>query len=1072
MVRRHFALLFAVSMAMACQELETESLQTDESSPERRVLTATLEADRWTKSLMDPKPEGDGYKVFWAPEDQVYVFTEGVEEEAIFYLTSGEGTTTGKFMGYGKGAVIESVSPYLLNDKTFAEKLPSNGRIRVRIPYLQTYTPQTADPALMFMAAKSNDWNLSYKHLMSYLKIPVKGNHTLTSIELHANDGKDVQQFWYNKDDIHYYNRQLDILWDDMGNPFFDTSSEQPDRMFPTMIDCAGLTLDQEDETEVVLAVIPQVFYGGLTITFNTLSGSMSKTITSDFAFERGKVHETEVVDVRINEELEPSSSLKGIGTESNPFLIGSLKDLLYFSNRINRSGGTIRPAGGGDPVPASFAYYKQTADISLSSICGDGIGDWNPIANANMDESICFYGFYDGAGHKITDLWINKTGDSENIGNYALFGQVGGTIANLEVIGVCGTYSGNSALLCANLTQQGHIVNCVTRGESVSMLGNAAGMVFAANAVEDCVNYALVGTSQDGWMMCAAGIVCCSEKVSNCQNYGEVRAFAGNGLSSGSGIVTSAEEIINCFNSGTVSATAGAAGISYGVFRNDPRGPIARVVNCVNSGSITSNWNANSNSTVASGILGLGMGGEINNCLNTGTVSGATKTKTASVLGYAPVLTSFSYCYGLYDNGEGNPNIVSGGYFSPTNYAILERGELQGLSVHSSPLYTDNDGEDYGFVLDALNAWAAENRTDSETYLKWVRTDSESYPILSSLPASMPGVSEIFQALRRESFLTSGNNTFSTTIISSTGFQIVSTPDWVHLSATNTETISANWTQHTSSFNIDANSTENEREGIIVFSNGMEATETVTIHQAGCRPFPGDWMERALVRKSLLAVTCATWCGNCPRLLCLAAEVQAAYPGTMEVAVLHSETSDLAFAGTSKVRYQYGVNAIPTGLLNFSETLTPSSDLESLLVVQQQTEATTGIDVGSILDGRSAHIEPRIFLKEGGNYKISVWLLEDDIVSYQSDYVNGSSDSFDHDNTVFHSATSVLGEVFSGESGEIVEKRYDVTITSSHDTAKTRILVFVWKQNGGGDYLVDNCVSVQLGENSTLLLQ
>ncbi len=1073
MVRIKYALLsLAVVVFTDCMSVELSAPELEEAGAQQRTLTASLVVDGATKTLIDPKPEGDGYKVFWAPNDQVYVFLDGDNKQKIFRLTSGEGTAVAKFVGYGEGSEIQAVSPYLTNDETYAEMLSSR-TIRVRVPYLQTYHPHTADPKMILMAAKGVDWNLSFKHLMSYLKIPLKGNHVLTSIELHSNGGRDVEQYWYHRDAPQYYNRQLDILWDEEGNPRLDVTHEQPSKMFPTMIDCSGLALDQEEETEIILAVIPQTFYGGFTVTVNTIGGSMTKTVTSDFTFEKGKVHTTGVLEVSLAGELEPSSTLQGEGTAETPFLIKDLQDLLYFSARVNYPGGTICPEGGGSPVIAATAHYKQTADISLAPVCGHGVGNWNPIANANLDESICFWGTYDGSGHKITDLFIDYVDDSNSAGNFALFGQVGGTISNLEVNGICGTFQGNAAILCANLTKRGKFVNCITRGIGASVWGHVAGVTYAAQSVEDCTNYANLMTHPEGWAQATAGIVCEASYVFNCRNEGEVVSNSRSDSSSASGIVTSADVVLNCMNSGSVASYyGGAAGITYGVFVFDPGSP-TRIVNCINVADVTSQASRKDGKAVVSGIIGQGKGGTVSNCLNAGSAC-SKGSWCGSILGYGNYPVNLYNCYGLYDitNQVGTQWLVGSNTGSATSCYILDLNQVWGVSAYASPLYINHNGGEYGFVLDALNAWAAENSTKEETYFQWFRTEEGSIPELATSPAVMPNVTEIFLARERSVSLTSGAMRFQTQITSSRGFQIASIPTWIHEISTEENAVSNAWTRYLSRFEVDANPTEIEREGEIVFSDGNGNSEVVTVSQSGIRPIIENWMAQSFAKKSLLAITCATWCGNCPRLLRASEEVQGTRPGTLEVAVLHSPTSALAFSGTASIMSQYGSTAIPTGFFNFSERATSSSDLYSLVAEQQLIPAKTGIDVHSVIDNGVAHIETRVFVKSGGNYKVSVWLLEDGVIGYQSDYVNGASDSFAHNDTVFASVTTLLGEPFVATSGEVVSREYNAAISSHRKLDNIRVLVFVWAQDSESVYSIDNCASVPLGVDLPLLFQ
>lgn len=96
-----------------------------------------------------------------------------------------------------------------------------------------------------------------------------------------------------------------------------------------------------------------------------------------------------------------------GAGTSSDPFLVTTAAEFNDVRNDLT-------------------AYYKQTADISLS-----GYANWTAIGVFSTSP---FSGTYDGDGHKVTGLSITSTAANGN----GLFGVVGagGVIKNLGVSG------------------------------------------------------------------------------------------------------------------------------------------------------------------------------------------------------------------------------------------------------------------------------------------------------------------------------------------------------------------------------------------------------------------------------------------------------------------------------------------------------------------------------------------------------------------------------------------------------------------------------------------------------------
>lgn len=1064
MVNRIYTI--ATILFVACTVIEPErETYSQNGNASRHVLTASLEGNQPVRSFMDPRESDAGYKVFWSPEDHLAVFLEGCENQYPFRLKNGEGTATGIFEGYVDGDEIIAVSPGYYGRNS--DVMYSASGLFFSPPTNQSYSAHTADPQKMYMVARGNNWNLEFKHLMSYLVIPVCGLHTLTTVELHANEGRDNPSM------------RIKVCWDEGGVPSLDVSKGQEDKeYYPVVLDCSGVTLDPDIETELVLAVVPQVFHGGFTVTFNTLSGSMSKTITEDFSFERGKAHRASPVQIRLDAEKEPSSYLMGSGTVADPFQISSLRDLLYMSARINLPGGTIHPLEG-TPVAAASAHYRQTQDISLASVCGSDVGNWSPIADANRDESICFYGSYDGDGHAITNLYIDHETDRAK-GDYALFGQVSGEIRNLTVSGKCVSYDGIAALLCANARKQGSFVNCTVSGFGAgTYIGNAAGVCYSADVVENCRNMAdVVVVDNLAWNgEQAAGIVCLANIVRGCVNHSSVRVLlktAYNG--SASGIATISGLIANCSNYGQVISTSGAAGISYGshpLENEGAKGYDMIVVNCVNAGEVTTGYNQQDDLIACGGIIGRSMGGVVSNCLNIGQVSsGGAEVFMGSIAGMVTNRTEFNQCYWYFDNDGGcEQMVIESSMAIQSGGRLLTGDQIKGLAAPDAPLYVSVAGDPYGDVVDAMNAWAADHNPEDYYYSQWVRDNLEGYPSLTSLPAVSPGSTEVFLPQRNNYDVSADGGTINLTIVSSNNCQISSSPEWLSSVSAGNLPITESWTRYDYVFSIDRNPDSVERIGQIVFSDGRGAMASVTVHQKE-QSVPGNWMQSSFVRKSLLAFTCATWCGNCPRMLRLAEQVQSENPGQMEVAVLHSPTSDLAFSGTYQVMRAFGETKIPTGFLNFDEILFASDDLPALLAEQQGKPTKIGIDLSTILEGRSLHLEARLLPQNSGSYKISVWLLEDGLVGYQSDYVNGASNVFVHDNTVFQSLTPVLGEDLSAQSGEVLKMEYDYAFPTARDISKTRVLVFVWVRQADGQYVVENCSSVHPGENAPVQLK
>lgn len=132
-----------------------------------------------------------------------------------------------------------------------------------------------------------------------------------------------------------------------------------------------------------------------------------------------------------------PSTSTKmptysgGSGTAEDPWLISSVADLQLLANTINdgkAAGFDADAAAGGKGVAGNYYgyYFKQTADLDLSSM------NWDPIGYSG---GCYFAGHYDGDGHTISNAKSTGKNDDEGFATAGIFGWLAfGSVKNLTV--------------------------------------------------------------------------------------------------------------------------------------------------------------------------------------------------------------------------------------------------------------------------------------------------------------------------------------------------------------------------------------------------------------------------------------------------------------------------------------------------------------------------------------------------------------------------------------------------------------------------------------------------------------
>lgn len=239
-----------------------------------------------------------------------------------------------------------------------------------------------------------------------------------------------------------------------------------------------------------------------------------------------------------------------GDGGPDNPYRIASAEQFKLLADNVN---------GGSD---YEGKYFELTEDIDLGGSEGN---QWTPIGSGGT----YFKGTFDGGGHKITGLYINKPDD-----NYqALFRNVVvGVVKNLGVEGSV-TALNNVGGIAASISARSTIDGCYsnvriisTREDSVSTSGGIAGTVWNGCVIKNCYNIGDVSGSADR----IGGIVGFNYagEIQNCYNTGTVQGSTELG-----GIVGYSyygAKVQNCYNIGLVESVDGDGSVGSIAGKND----------------------------------------------------------------------------------------------------------------------------------------------------------------------------------------------------------------------------------------------------------------------------------------------------------------------------------------------------------------------------------------------------------------------------------------------------------------------------------------------------------------------
>lgn len=269
----------------------------------------------------------------------------------------------------------------------------------------------------------------------------------------------------------------------------------------------------------------------------------------------------------------------EGDGSSEHPFLITTAEELKWYASYVNGESG--------DNVVHTTACAQLVKDIDLSTVCGEGKGNWTPIAKYDiygLTSSNKFDGVFDGNGHTISNLYIDV--DNQNGSKLGLFGFIMPTtsstsasvknlkMANVQIVGdeycaaVCGYGIG------------GTFENIEVLSGSIASYTKAYGIAGCSGNAKNCINRANVTAKR----MTAAGVINnIRDEVSNCSNYGKITA--GNGLAGGIVVKSNGStQLINCANYGDIVITGNVSDKVGGLVA----APWNLVIsNCANFGNI-----------------------------------------------------------------------------------------------------------------------------------------------------------------------------------------------------------------------------------------------------------------------------------------------------------------------------------------------------------------------------------------------------------------------------------------------------------------------------------------------------
>ena len=209
--------------------------------------------------------------------------------------------------------------------------------------------------------------------------------------------------------------------------------------------------------------------------------------------------------------------------------------------------------------------------------------------------------------------------------------------------------------------------------------------------------------------------------------------------------------------------------------------------------------------------------------------------------------------------------------------------------------------------------------------------------------------------------------------------------------------------------------------------------TQVISVVQFAELTADADW-DREFYKTTLGLKFTGQSCQNCPMMAENFHKAQEQRPDRFEILNMHGyqKTDELCYSNAEVFRNYYGVSGFPHGIFNSMADLENEVGLVDKvvrLIDEALAEpAKTAISMNSVLDGTSLSLDGFIAVREDLDYKIHIFVMENDIIARQS----GGSSDYEHDAVLRYAVTDDLGDALPGTgSNTVIEYANSVQLPS-----------------------------------------
>ena len=449
---------------------------------------------------------------------------------------------------------------------------------------------------------------------------------------------------------------------------------------------------------------------------------------------------------------------LEGTGTDTDPYTINSIEDLVVFASNVTNGttyeGQTVELGLNLDfnsdksyvePLRTDYAEYGYDGELKTLLTTGKGfkpIGkyDVQEGTNENIVSQNNFEGVFDGNDNVIKNLYINKVGENK-IEEIGLFANNCGEIKNLGLIDV-NIYVNGESMITGGIAGAtfGNITACYVTGEIKcdvtlwSMVGGITGNARIGLQIAECSNSANITINNLGetGQAVVAGIIGNSEltdtdvEINKCYNSGNIYGYSEKNTVFVGGIATILRngKIMNCYNTGKIEGKGTNSTYIGGILGNTTAdNENNEIRNCYNIGEIIFSGEVDNSEIFIGGIVGYSINTNISNVYNAKEIKINGQNSNIRIGGLCATFLRETIA-----NGYNIGNIIAenttseniGGVIGSTSSTVILKN-----CYYLKGTYLKAIGLTYGLTEENNDTTELENLTDFPNILEVINSDN-----------------------------------------------------------------------------------------------------------------------------------------------------------------------------------------------------------------------------------------------------------------------------------------------------------------------------------------------------------